>query len=120
MFAILPSKPSTYFFVINLASACFARLDGDQAIERAASDLAGGKALGWFQGRMEFGPRALCNIPSSWMHVMARRWRFCDIGVQQHMGAVDVKLEPHGRTSFEPVLPLAGRTARVPSLFGCA
>ena len=30
-------------------------------IERAASDLADGKGLGWFQGRMEFGPRALGN-----------------------------------------------------------
>ena len=35
---------------------------GDQAlIETAAADLAAGKALGWFQGRMEFGPRALGN-----------------------------------------------------------
>ena len=28
-------------------------------VSRAARDLAEGKALGWFQGRMEFGPRAL-------------------------------------------------------------
>jgi carbamoyltransferase len=28
-------------------------------IERTASDLAAGHAMGWFQGRMEFGPRAL-------------------------------------------------------------
>src|SRR6185369_1272205 len=28
---------------------------------RAAEDLAGGKILGWFQGRMEFGQRALGN-----------------------------------------------------------
>jgi carbamoyltransferase len=46
---------------LEQAGACFARLDNDQAIERAASDLAEGKALGWFQGRMEFGPRALGN-----------------------------------------------------------
>jgi carbamoyltransferase len=44
---------------LEQAGASFTRLDGDQAIERAASDLADGKALGWFQGRMEFGPRAL-------------------------------------------------------------
>lgn len=32
----------------------------DQAIvEETASSLASGKAIGWFQGRMEFGPRAL-------------------------------------------------------------
>ena len=30
-------------------------------VERSAGDLADGKALGWFQGRMEFGPRALGN-----------------------------------------------------------
>jgi hypothetical protein len=39
----------------------FARLEGNQAIERAESDLAEGKALGWFQGRKELGPRALGN-----------------------------------------------------------
>jgi carbamoyltransferase len=46
---------------LERAGARFGRLDGDRAIERAASDLADGKALGWFQGRMEFGPRALGN-----------------------------------------------------------
>jgi carbamoyltransferase len=46
---------------LEQVGACFARLDNDQTIERAASDLAEGKALGWFQGRMEFGPRALGN-----------------------------------------------------------
>ena len=30
-------------------------------IEATAKDLAEGKAVGWFQGRMEFGPRALGN-----------------------------------------------------------
>jgi len=30
-------------------------------IEIAAQALANGKAIGWFQGRMEFGPRALGN-----------------------------------------------------------
>jgi carbamoyltransferase len=29
--------------------------------ERAARDIAGGAVVGWFQGRMEFGPRALGN-----------------------------------------------------------
>ena len=43
------------------AGARFIRLDDGALIERSASDLADGKALGWFQGRMEFGPRALGN-----------------------------------------------------------
>ena len=31
----------------------------DQLFSRVASELAAGKVVGWFQGRMEFGPRAL-------------------------------------------------------------
>ena len=30
-------------------------------LERTARALADGKVVGWFQGRMEFGPRALGN-----------------------------------------------------------
>ena len=30
-------------------------------IEKTALDISNGKAIGWFQGRMEFGPRALGN-----------------------------------------------------------
>ena len=30
-------------------------------ISKTATDLSNGKAVGWFQGRMEFGPRALGN-----------------------------------------------------------
>ncbi len=34
-------------------------LPEDEMIRRTARFLAGGKVVGWFQGRMEFGPRAL-------------------------------------------------------------
>ena len=44
---------------LEAAGARIERLDATALIERASGDLAGGKALGWFQGRMEFGPRAL-------------------------------------------------------------
>jgi len=33
----------------------------DQLLESVASYIADGKVIGWFQGRMEFGPRALGN-----------------------------------------------------------
>lgn len=33
----------------------------DELVERTAGLLAAGKVVGWFQGRMEFGPRALGN-----------------------------------------------------------
>ena len=41
--------------------ARFDVLDDAALISACADDLAQGKALGWFQGRMEFGPRALGN-----------------------------------------------------------
>jgi carbamoyltransferase len=37
------------------------RLSEDQLIERAAAAIHAGSVVGWFQGRMEFGPRALGN-----------------------------------------------------------
>jgi len=39
--------------------AIFEVLDDEALIARSATALAEQKALGWFQGRMEFGPRAL-------------------------------------------------------------
>jgi len=39
--------------------AVFERLDETAMLERAAGLLADGAMLGWFQGRMEFGPRSL-------------------------------------------------------------
>jgi carbamoyltransferase len=44
---------------LQAAGAIFETLDDTELVEAAAVDLAAGKALGWHQGRMEFGPRAL-------------------------------------------------------------
>ena len=44
---------------LTAAGACFARLGDDDLLDRTAAALAEEKAVGWFQGRMEFGPRAL-------------------------------------------------------------
>jgi carbamoyltransferase len=41
------------------AGAHFETLDEDRMIETTVDALAGQQAVGWFQGRMEFGPRAL-------------------------------------------------------------
>jgi carbamoyltransferase len=41
------------------AGARFTRWTTGEMIEACAADLAQGRAVGWFQGRMEFGPRAL-------------------------------------------------------------
>lgn len=41
------------------AGARFTTVSEDEMIEAVASSLANGEAVGWMQGRMEFGPRAL-------------------------------------------------------------
>jgi carbamoyltransferase len=44
---------------LSQAGARFTSVSDDDVIEQTASSLAGGEAVGWMQGRMEFGPRAL-------------------------------------------------------------
>ncbi len=44
---------------LSAAGANFAVLGEDEMIETTAQALVGQKVVGWFQGRMEFGPRAL-------------------------------------------------------------
>ena len=39
--------------------AIFSNLKEDEIIRKTSNDLANNEAIGWFQGRMEFGPRAL-------------------------------------------------------------
>jgi carbamoyltransferase len=46
---------------LTAAGAVFEVLDDKAVIADTAQALADGKAVGWFQGRMEFGPRALGN-----------------------------------------------------------
>ena len=61
-------------------------------IERAATDLADGKGLGWFQGRMEYGPRALGN-----RSIMA------DARSSSMQSALNLKIKY--RESFRPFAP---------------
>ena len=44
---------------LNDCGAVYHQLDSAQLIDRVAQALSQGKAVGWMQGRMEFGPRAL-------------------------------------------------------------
>ena len=41
--------------------ANFTIVKEDEIIDLTAEDLSNGEAIGWFQGKMEFGPRALGN-----------------------------------------------------------
>jgi carbamoyltransferase len=44
---------------LNKAGAHFTVVSDDDVIEKTATSLASGEAVGWMQGRMEFGPRSL-------------------------------------------------------------
>ncbi len=44
---------------LKLEKANFEKLSEPVLLERLAKDLSQGKTVGWFQGRMEYGPRAL-------------------------------------------------------------
>ncbi|MBK7925292.1 MAG: carbamoyltransferase [Gemmatimonadetes bacterium] len=51
-----PEQIETY---LTSVGARYERLDREPLLERAAALLADEKIVGWFDGRMEFGPRAL-------------------------------------------------------------
>lgn len=44
---------------LNQSNTTWKQLTEDELINRTAQQIASGKIVGWFQGRMEFGPRAL-------------------------------------------------------------
>lgn len=46
---------------LTQSGARFERLSDEDLLATCARDLADGRAMGWFQGRMEYGPRALGN-----------------------------------------------------------
>ncbi|HRI04271.1 MAG TPA: carbamoyltransferase [Pyrinomonadaceae bacterium] len=46
---------------LDAAGAVYYEHDVMEIVERTANQLSEGKVVGWFQGRMEFGPRALGN-----------------------------------------------------------
>jgi carbamoyltransferase len=46
---------------LQISDLRFQTYSDRQLIKQAASDIANGLVVGWFQGRMEFGPRALGN-----------------------------------------------------------
>lgn len=46
---------------VEASSLPFRRLDRKDLLDTAASSIAEGKIIGWFQGREEWGPRALGN-----------------------------------------------------------
>ncbi len=47
--------------ILNEIGAEYKKLETDEMLDLTVENLIKGNAIGWFQGRMEFGPRALGN-----------------------------------------------------------
>jgi len=46
---------------LETAGVAYRRMSETDLVDQTAAQIAAGKVVGWFQGRMEFGPRALGN-----------------------------------------------------------
>ena len=46
---------------LTMSEAKYVRLDEKNLLIEVCKQLSNNKAIGWFQGRMEYGPRALGN-----------------------------------------------------------
>jgi|SRR5579875_840658 len=77
---------------IELAGCRIEEMDEGLLCERAAKAVADGKVLGWFQGRMEWGPRALGN-----------RSILCDPRRADMKAILNAKIKR--RESFRPFAP---------------
>src|SRR5205085_7356907 len=55
--AVLAHEPAR----LDAAGCTVTMLDEETLCRRTAEAIAAGKVVGWFQGRMEWGPRALGN-----------------------------------------------------------
>lgn len=54
-------SPDDILSALEASGAQYHRLGEDALLTRTAQALADGRVVGWYQGRMEFGPRALGN-----------------------------------------------------------
>lgn len=55
------STPEEVRRFLDLRGVPYVRLPEDRLLDRVADDLVQGRFVGWMQGRMEYGPRALGN-----------------------------------------------------------
>ncbi len=83
---------------LDAANCSIQRHDARTLCHRAAKSIANGKVLGWFQGRMEWGPRALGN-----------RSILCDPRRTDMKDILNAKIKR--RESFRPFAPSILREA---------
>jgi carbamoyltransferase len=52
-------SPETIQHFLDQVGAAYQSLPEDELLDRVSEEMANGRVIGWFQGRMEYGPRAL-------------------------------------------------------------
>jgi carbamoyltransferase len=77
---------------LNSNGIVYKELDEDEVLDRTADAIVDQKVIGWFQGRMEFGPRALGN-----------RSILADARNPENKDVVNMKIK--FRESFRPFAP---------------
>jgi carbamoyltransferase len=90
---------------LDSAGCQFHQLTQDDLVAKTVEEIANGKIVGWFQGRMEFGPRALGNrsilyhakdpAANDWLNKQLRRSEF--------MPFAPVTLTEHAHSCYEDV-----------------
>ncbi len=77
---------------LDRAGLSYEKLDRDELVARTADEIASGQVVGWFQGRSEWGPRALGN-----------RSILCHPGFPGMKDALNARIKR--RESFRPFAP---------------
>lgn len=78
--------------ILKQYGACYEKMDDDGLVRTIAKEIADQKVVGWFQGRMEFGPRALGN-----------RSILGDARSEEMQSVMNIKIK--FRESFRPFAP---------------
>jgi carbamoyltransferase len=99
-------SPDEIRATLQAHQAVFEELDDDTLLSRTAQLLGQGQIVAWFQGRMEFGPRALGN-----RSILADP-RPCTV-------QSELNLKVKQRESFRPFAPIV-RLERLPDYFELA
>lgn len=83
------------------------KLSEDDLVKTAAAAMHGGKVVGWYQGRMEYGPRALGNrsIVGAPTDPSINDWLNERLNRTEFMPFAPSVLEEHGEDLFENLEP---------------
>jgi carbamoyltransferase len=90
---------------LDAQALSYRRVEREELLESTAKKIAEGNVVGWFQGRSEWGPRALCN-----------RSILCHPGYPGMKDILNARIKR--REAFRPFAPVV-KEERQPEIFEC-